>query len=155
MDHLPNPAFILSAAMLILVFLWLTPQISNWLILQKNKKMSQRQFEIAHEGMALISLKWRFMKVNKALCTLLGFDANELLTMDFQRLIHPDDFSRSLPGLKQVLDGQLPMHESTHRYLDNKGDVKTITVNLTAVRDKLGKPRHLISQFKVVHAEGV
>jgi PAS domain S-box-containing protein len=152
MDHLPNPAFTLSAAMLILVLFWLAPQISNWLIIQKNKKVSQLQFEKANEGMALISLKWRFMKVNKALCILLGFEANELLTMDFQRLIHPDDFSKSLPQLKQVLDGQLPMLESTHRYLDNKGDLKTITVNLSAVRDKLGKPRHLLSQFKAVYA---
>jgi PAS domain S-box-containing protein len=155
MDHLPNPAITLSAAMLFLVILWLAPQISNWLILQKNKKVSQLQFEIAAEGMALISLKWRFMKVNKALCALLGFEASELLSMDFQRLIHPDDFVKCLPQLKQVLEGQLPMHQTTQRYLDNKGDLKTFTVNLSAVRDKLGKPRHLVSQFKVTHSERV
>ncbi|MES2216928.1 MAG: PAS domain S-box protein [Pseudomonadota bacterium] len=155
MDHLPNPALVLSAAMLVLTLIWLTPQFNRWWVLQKNKKVFQQRFEVADEGMALISLKWRCMKVNKALCKLLGFEASELLSMDFQRLIHPDDFNKSLPQLKQILEGQLPMHQATQRYLDNKGDLKTFTVNVSAARDKWGNPHHFVSQFKNVHSEGI
>jgi PAS domain S-box-containing protein len=153
MVQLPNPAFLLTAALLVLAFFWLVPYFNRWLITHKNLKASQQEFEVADAGMALISLKWRCMKVNKALCSLLGYEANELLSMDFQRLIHPDDFNKSLPQLKQILEGKLPMHQATQRYLDNNGDLKALSVYVSAERDKAGNPHHFVSHFKMIQSE--
>jgi two-component system sensor histidine kinase/response regulator len=153
MEFFSNPALVISLALLLIAGFWLIPPLNKWFNLKKVRKAAHLNFEVAAEGMALISLKWRCMKVNNALCALLGYDAQELMNMDFQRLIHPVDFSKDLPQLQQILEGHKRVHQSTQRYLDNNGDLKTFTVNVSAARDKLGKPHHFVSQFSSAQSQ--
>ena len=48
-------------------------------------------FEFAPIGMALVSLDGRLLKVNRALCDLVGYSEAELLTRTFHDLTYPED----------------------------------------------------------------
>jgi PAS domain S-box-containing protein len=100
---------------------------------------------------AYISLKWRCIKVNKMCCELLGYDARQLLKMDFQRLIHPDDFKNDLPSIRKISDGQQQTHQSQQRYLDKNGDLVFLSVTLSLKRAKDGKPLYFVCQFQKPH----
>ena len=84
-------------------------------------------------------MKWRCVKVNKLCCELFGYSARELLKMDFQRLIHPDDFKNDLPSIQKIIAGEQAAHQSQQRYLDKNGDLVFLSVTISLVRDKREK----------------
>jgi PAS domain S-box-containing protein len=102
-------------------------------------------------SMAYISLKWRCIKVNKLCCELLGYSARELLKMDFQRLIHPDDFKNDLLSIQKIIAGEQTTHQSQQRYLDKNGDLVFLSVTISLARDKERKPLYFICQFQKPH----
>jgi len=102
-------------------------------------------------GMAYISLRWRCVKVNKLFCHVLGYSARELLKMDFQRLIHPDDFKNDWPSIQKILAGHETTHQSQQRYLDKNGDLIAVSVTMSLCRNKEGKPLYFICQLQIPH----
>jgi PAS domain S-box-containing protein len=42
-------------------------------------------------GIAFVSLEGAWLKVNPALCNILGYSKEELVQLTFQELTHPDD----------------------------------------------------------------
>jgi PAS domain S-box-containing protein len=62
-------------------------------------------FSAAPIGMSLVSVDGRFLRVNDALCKLLGRDQDSLLRLTFRDITHPDDLGDSNELLKSMLDG--------------------------------------------------
>ena len=63
-------------------------------------------FDEAPIGLALVSPDGRFLRVNKSLAALSGYELDELLEMDFQRITHPDDLDLDLEYVRQTLHGE-------------------------------------------------
>ena len=57
-------------------------------------------FEDAAVGMALVAVDGRWLRVNDALCRIVGYSRSELLTRTRQDITHPDDRQRVLKDLK-------------------------------------------------------
>ena len=119
---------------------------------QDPKSLSAEAASQAAISMAYISPKWRCVKANKLFCQLLGYSAQELAKMDFQRLIHADDLKNDLPGIQKMLLGQQHTHQSQQRYLDKNGDLLALAVTISLARDKAGKPLYFVCQFQQPHA---
>jgi len=58
--------------------------------LKESEQRFRGAFETAGHGMVLVSVEGRFLKVNSAICALLGYSEAELLATDFQKITHPD-----------------------------------------------------------------
>jgi diguanylate cyclase (GGDEF)-like protein/PAS domain S-box-containing protein len=109
-------------------------------------------FRDAAIGMALVSLDGRFVKVNDALCSLLGYPRQSLLATDFQALTHPDDLARDLALLRQLVEGLIPSYHMEKRYLHADGRVVRTQLTVSLVRDAHGAPEFFISQIQDVTA---
>jgi len=59
--------------------------------LWQTEERFRRAFEDAATGMALVAPDGRFLRVNRALCELVGYAEGELLAKSFQDITHPDD----------------------------------------------------------------
>jgi PAS domain-containing protein len=59
-------------------------------------------FDHASIGMALVSLKGACLQVNQSLCELLGYSSEELQSLNFQKLIHPDSLNKLQTALAQI-----------------------------------------------------
>lgn len=105
-------------------------------------------FENASIGMALVSTEGKWLKVNRALCSLLGYSAEELFTQSFQDITHPDDLDIDLAHMQAVIDGKAPSYQMQKRYLDKEGCLVWVLLSVSLVRDKEGKPLHFISQIQ-------
>ena len=70
-------------------------------------KRSEEDFRSAIEhspiGMALVSTEGKWLRVNKALCDILGYKEKEFIKTDFQTITHPEDLETDLDLVKQVL----------------------------------------------------
>jgi len=112
---------------------------------------SEEQFRSAMEsspvGMALVSTDGGWLKVNKALCEMIGYSEKELLQTDFQTLTHADDLDADIEQLKQTLAGEISSYSMEKRYIRKDGEIIWGLLSVSLLRDEHGNPRHFVSQI--------
>ena len=89
--------------------------------LAESEERFRRAFEDNAVGMALISLDGRFLRVNRALCEMVGRAETELLASDFQALTHPDDVPASVSALGRLTAGRADGLQLEQRCLRRDG----------------------------------
>lgn len=105
-------------------------------------------FHYASIGMALVSLEGRWIRVNAALCALLGYDESELLATTFQQLTHPDDLEDDVAYVEQMLRGTIATYEMEKRYIHRNGRTLWAVLNVSLVRDLADAPQYFVSQIQ-------
>ena len=114
--------------------------------LRESEARFKGAFENSATGIALIGLNERWLKVNRALCEITGYEEAELLSLSYQDLTHPEDRQVGPASLDDLLSGTREAIQIDKRYIHKRGHEVWVLVNLSLVRDKLGKPEHFISQ---------
>ncbi|MGV3757974.1 MAG: diguanylate cyclase domain-containing protein [Actinomycetota bacterium] len=99
-------------------------------------------------GVAFVGTDGAFMRVNEALCRILGYGADELMALRFQDITHPDDLDDDLHLVRQVLRGDIDRYTLEKRYLRRDGQVVHVQLDVSLVRDEAGSPLHFISQIQ-------
>jgi len=105
-------------------------------------------FEYAPIGVALVAQDGRWIKVNRALCDLLGYTAQELQAMKFQDVTHPDDLQANLEYTRRILAGEIRFYQMEKRYFHKSGRVVWVSLSVSLVRDNQGQPLYRISQIQ-------
>jgi PAS domain S-box-containing protein len=96
-------------------------------------------------GIALVGLDGLFLRVNEALCHILGYPAEVLEQRTFQDLTHPDDLDTDLGLIQALLAGEIPKYHLRKRYLHSDGHAIWTNLNVALVRNARGKPLHFVS----------
>jgi diguanylate cyclase (GGDEF)-like protein/PAS domain S-box-containing protein len=107
-------------------------------------------FDEAPIGMALVGLDGSFLRVNRALPELVGYDAEELLALTFQDITHPDDLEADLELLRQVLAGERRNYRMEKRYVRPNDTEVWVNLSVSVVRDESGEPLYFVSQIEDV-----
>lgn len=116
--------------------------------LRESEERFRGTFESAAIGMAVIGLDGRWVHVNRSLCDIVGYAAQELQTMTFQALTHPDDLEKCLMYIHQLLTNQIQSYHLEKRYLHQQGNVVWILLSASLVRDMHGQPLYIIAQIQ-------
>ncbi len=103
-------------------------------------------FEQSPIGMSLTSLDGRYLEVNQALCDLLGYTRDELLSMHFAELSHPDDLPANMMLVERLRRGEQSHFQMEKRYFNRRGEIIYTLLQVTLARTSDGKPSHMISQ---------
>ncbi len=98
-------------------------------------------------GMTLVGLDGRLLMVNRALCEMLGYDAETLSQRGFQELTHPEDLDADLELFDQAVVGDIDSYRLSKRYLHADGHVIWGDLSVALVRDPDGAPLHFVSQI--------
>jgi diguanylate cyclase (GGDEF)-like protein/PAS domain S-box-containing protein len=98
-------------------------------------------------GMALVAPDGRWLRVNRALCGVLGYTARELLEKSFVDLTHPDEAGGTLIQIQKILEGRATSHQAEHRIIHQQGHFVWTLLNISAVSDTSGHCSHLVFQF--------
>jgi PAS domain S-box-containing protein len=104
----------------------------------------QRIFDEAPIGIAVISLDTRFLRVNKALCNLLGYTESEFFELTIRDISHPDHISSDARNVILMKKGQIEEYETEKRYLRKDGLAVWCRLSLRMVRGLDGKPLYLV-----------
>jgi len=108
----------------------------------------RRAFDDAGTGMALVGPDGRPLRVNRALCRMLGHPEATLLATTLLALFHPDDRAHSRAAVRQMLTGGGGFCQIETRFLAaGEREVQGL-VNLSLVRDDRGDPDYLIAQIQ-------
>ena len=115
--------------------------------LAESEQRFEGAFDTAAHGMALVSPEGRWLRVNTAVCDLLGYTNEELLKTDFQAITHPDDLESDLGYVQQLLADEIPNYHMEKRYFHKSGRVIWVMLSVSLVRDKHHEPLYFVSQI--------
>ena len=105
---------------------------------------------------AVVGPDGRFLKVNQALCALVGHPEPALLAAGYQAVVHPEDRDADLEQLQRLLAGEAAGYQLQQRCRRVDGEAISVLCNtwLATTRrgdplhlDTLGRPRYVVRQL--------
>jgi two-component system, cell cycle sensor histidine kinase and response regulator CckA len=105
-------------------------------------------FEYSANGMVIEDREGRIIRVNPALCHLLGYRLEELLGRDLYELTHPDDLLASAESARGLWDGRVQSYQLEKRYLHKSGRAVWVLIAAALSRDEAQRPVHLVVQVQ-------
>lgn len=105
-------------------------------------------FEYSAIGMALVAPDGCWLKVNHALCDLVGYSAEELLKRTFRDITHPDDLEGDQELKNQMLSGEIRTYQKEKRYIHKSGRLVWALLSVSLVSRHDGEPRYFIAQIQ-------
>jgi PAS domain S-box-containing protein len=116
----------------------------------EGEELFREAFEHAPFGMCVSGLDGRFIRVNAALCRMLGYSEQELLATAWADLTHPDDLEASVQRMDELRREPGGCLEAEKRYIHRGGNVVSARMRISLVRDCGGNPSYF-----VVHVEDI
>jgi PAS domain S-box-containing protein len=116
--------------------------------LRQSEATFRGALESASIGMALVKPNGNWLKVNPAICALLGYTEQELLANDFQSITHPEDLGRDMDFVVKMLAGEIATYRLEKRYFHSSGRIVWALLSVSLARDSRGQPLYFVSQIQ-------
>ncbi|MFD1551107.1 hypothetical protein DNU06_04085 [Putridiphycobacter roseus] len=124
----------------------ITERVATEKKLKVSEETFRGSFDYAGIGMALVNEKGNWLKVNKKLIEMLGYEKEELLKLNFQTITHPEDIDADLELMAQLISGEIDHYQMEKRYFHKSGHFIYTILSVSMVKDMKGKIQHFISQ---------
>ena len=120
--------------------------------LRESEERFRVTFERAAVGMAHVAPDGRWLRVNDKLCEIVGYAREELLSLTFQEITHPEDLDADLGYVEGMLEGEIQDYSMVKRYV--RGDRSRVWISLTVslIRKPSGQPDCFVSVIEDVTA---
>jgi PAS domain S-box-containing protein len=112
----------------------------------------RRFFEEAPIGKVMTAPDGRFLRVNRALSTLLGYSLEELQQVSWMDITHPDDIPASREAARAVLAGEVGHWEMEKRYRAKDGRWVWTQVSFSIHRGPEGTPQYFLTHIQDISA---
>jgi PAS domain S-box-containing protein len=116
--------------------------------LAESESQFRGAFEAAAQGMALVSTEGRFLRVNQALCNMLGYAEAEILQKRIQEITHPDDIKIDLDDMRALILGDIDSYHTEKRLYHERGAIVWVQLIVSLARSSTGDPIHFVSQIQ-------
>jgi len=113
--------------------------------LAESESAFRATFEQAAVGMARVAPDGRWLEVNQRLCDIVGYTRDELLTITYQDIMHPDDLDADFTFVRQVLLGEIDTYAKEMRFFHKDGTSIWVNFTVGTVRDSSGEPAYAIA----------
>lgn len=107
----------------------------------------RKTFQFAANGMALVDLSGKWIKVNKALSEILGYTKKELLSFSYNEITHWDDFNINTETFEDLVSGKKGTIDLEKRLIHKDGSIVHTQISVSLVRSDKGKPIHYVYQI--------
>jgi len=115
-------------------------------MLQATEELFRATFEQTSVGIAHVGLDGRWLRVNRRVCEITGYSAEELLHFTYHDITHPDD--RELEhhlGYANLIAGKVQRYSLEKRYIRKDGKIAWAYVTGSMMRDAAGNPLYEIA----------
>ncbi len=116
--------------------------------LRRSEGNFRRTFDQAPIGAAMVSLDYRFLRVNAELCRITGYGEDELLAIGFPDITHPDDLKTDVDNARRVLAGEIDQYTMEKRYIRKDGGIVWINLHVRLIRDPSGRPLYFLPMME-------
>jgi PAS domain S-box-containing protein len=126
----------------------ITAHKQQLLALQDSETRFRSAFDNSAIGMSLVSLDGRRLRVNRALCDMLGATQTELLDSTIQSNTHPDDIATDQALMSQLLRKELTSQQVEKRYITPSGQLVRTLLDIALVKNEQGQPLYFVAQLQ-------
>ena len=113
---------------------------------------SEERFRVAIQhspiGFALVAPNGKWLNVNPAICSIVGYTKEELLKLDFQTITYPDDLDIDLNYVQQMLKREIETYQMEKRYIHKNGHIVWTQLNVSLVLDSENQPLYFVAQIQ-------
>ncbi|WP_176963053.1 PAS domain S-box protein [Mariprofundus sp. NF] len=102
-------------------------------------------FAEAAMGLAHVAPDGSWLRVNQALCDIVGYSEEELLKLTFQDITHPDDLNTDMHFVEQMLAGEINQYSMEKRYFRKDGTIIWVNLTVSLLSKANGEPDYFIS----------
>jgi|GEM_PF-2691279 len=118
--------------------------ITKQKLIEEQVKLSEEKFRLAFDnaaiGKAMANLEGRFIKVSPAMCRMLGYDEEELLTKTWMDITHPEFLQLSFDMVEKLVRNEQSSSFYDCKFMHKDGIILWINLNIVLVRDNKGDP---------------
>lgn len=107
-------------------------------ILRASEARFRSYFEFSMHGIAIATPGKTFLEANDQLCSILGYGREELLSMSWVEITHPEDLAANLGQYKMLLEGKISRFEMEKRFIRKDGRVIWASIGVGCVRNPDG-----------------
>lgn len=119
--------------------------------LYQQSKQSETQLketiESSMQGIGILTLNGQFLKINGAVCDILGYTEEELLRTDLQCITHPEDYSDDLVNMKSLVQGKILEYKLEKRLYHVAGITVWVMQYIRLIKDPENHPVHFVVHF--------
>ena len=130
--------------------LWTTLDLTHIKMAERALMASEERFRTSFENavvaMAVMDTDLSFLRVNDALCNLLGYSREELLSMSCLDITHHEDEDPTRHHIDAILEGRMDFVQFEKRYVHKSGRTVWVLKSCTLVRDPEGEPGYFLVQ---------
>jgi diguanylate cyclase (GGDEF)-like protein/PAS domain S-box-containing protein len=106
------------------------------------------RFERTSIGTGLLDRAGRWLLVNRALCDITGYTADELIGKRFDGIVHPDDVGNDGEQRRRLLAGEIAAYRVEKRYFDAAGETGSTILSMSLARERDGTPLYFVAQLQ-------
>jgi PAS domain S-box-containing protein len=116
--------------------------------LHESEERFRLTFDQSPIGSAIVSLDYKFIKVNDTLCRITGYSKKELQSITFLQITHPDDIQQSLTDNNKLLNGEVEHLSKNKRYICKDNSTIWVHLSVRMMKDLYGNPICYLPTFE-------
>jgi PAS domain S-box-containing protein len=130
----------------------ITEQVKAKQVLAASEARFRATFENAAVGIAHAAPDGRCLRINEALCRIVGYPVDELLTMRFQDVTHPDDLGAEIAQVELLREGMIDSYNVDKRFLRKDGATVWGRKTASCVRNSDGSIDYFVNVVEDISA---
>lgn len=116
--------------------------------LKESEARFRSAFDYAPIGIALVAPAGNWLKVNHALCQILGYTKEEFLAADFHSMLFPEDLGNTLIKIHELVSVKITSCQMEQRYLHKDGKTVWASWSVSSANDAESDQSNLIFQIQ-------
>lgn len=116
--------------------------------LRQSEARFRAAFDHSAVGSSITTVSGHILAVNPACCDLLGYTEDDLRSLTFQAVSHPEDLPTDLAMVQQLINGEKNSFQIEKRYIRKDGEIIWTLLSVSLVRDMRQAPLYLLAQMQ-------
>ncbi len=116
--------------------------------LRESEERFRRTFDQSPIGAAIVSLDYRFLRVNGQWCRITGFTEQELVGLSLSDISHPDDLENDILMKRRLTAGEIDSFQMDKRYLRKDGKEIWTSLSVCLMKNTSGEPLYFLPMME-------
>ena len=119
--------------------------------LRESEERFRRIFDESPIGASVVSLDYRFLRVNTEFCRITGFTEQELLSCGFPDITFPEDLQTDIEMKKRLISGEIDHYQRDKRYVRKDGSITWVHLSVCLMKDAAGQPQYFLPMVEDIN----
>jgi PAS domain S-box-containing protein len=118
--------------------------------LRESEDRFRRTFDQSPIGAAILSLDYRFLRVNAEWCRVTGYSERELLALRLSDISYPEDLENDIRMKTRLIAGEIDTFQMDKRYVRKDGRTIWARLSVCLMKDGSGQPLYFLPMMEDV-----